>query len=159
VLAALAVVAVPLVASLSVVAKGFGPFDTPFESAAASSAARELGAAAKQVLPLLPPLEQRLPGQTDLMATQTSAVAAPFIFDTGQEVLPIGGFSGSIPEPSLKVLEESIASGQVHIVVQAPKVEDPRLVWVASHCLTVSNGQKAATANGLHFSVYFCGRL
>ena len=35
-----------------------------------------------------------------LMATQTSAVAAPFIYDSGREVLPIGGFTGTIPEPS-----------------------------------------------------------
>jgi hypothetical protein len=86
-------------------------------------------------------------------------VAAPFIFDTGQEVLPIGGYSGSIPEPSLNTLQATIARGQVHIVVQAPKVEDPRLAWVASHCLRVNSGQKAATANGLRFAVYFCGRL
>ena len=101
VLASVAILVVPVVASLSVVAKGFGPFDTPFEPVAASSAARQLAATAEQVVPLLPALERRLPGQTDLMATQTSAVAAPFIYDTGQEVLPIGGYSGSIPEPSL----------------------------------------------------------
>ncbi len=159
VLASVAIVVVPVVASLSVVAKGFGPFDTPFEPVAASSAARQLAATAEQVVPLLPALERRLPGQTDLMATQTSAVAAPFIYDTGQEVLPIGGYSGSIPEPSLTALRAAIARGQVHVVVQAPKVEDPRLVWVASHCLTVNNGQTAATANGLRFAVYFCGRL
>jgi 4-amino-4-deoxy-L-arabinose transferase-like glycosyltransferase len=159
VLAGVAILFVPAVASLSVVAKDFGPFDTPFESVAASSAARDLGASAKQVIPLLPALEQRLPGQTDLMATQTSAVAAPFIYETGQEVLPIGGYSGSIPEPSLTALRVAIARGEVHVVVQAPKVEDPRLVWVAGHCLTVDNGQKAATASGLRFAVYFCGRL
>jgi 4-amino-4-deoxy-L-arabinose transferase-like glycosyltransferase len=159
VLAAVAIVAVPVVASLSVVATGFGPFDTPFEPSAASAAARELGATAKQVIPLLAPLEQQLPGQTDLMATQTSAVAAPFIFDTGQEVLPIGGYSGSIPEPSLNALRAAFARGEVHVVVQAPNVDEPRLVWVAGHCLTIDSGKKAATANGLRFAVYFCGRL
>ena len=31
------------------------------------------------------------------MATQTSAVAAPFIYDSGREVLPIGGYTGNDP--------------------------------------------------------------
>jgi 4-amino-4-deoxy-L-arabinose transferase-like glycosyltransferase len=100
-LAAVAVLAVPAAASISVVAKGFGPFDTPFESAASSTLARELGAVAKQTAALLPPLERANRGERDLMATQTAAVAAPFIYDSGQEVLPIGGFTGTIPEPTL----------------------------------------------------------
>jgi 4-amino-4-deoxy-L-arabinose transferase-like glycosyltransferase len=155
-LAAVAVVAVPAVASGSVVAKAFGPFDTPFEPAGPAAVARQLGSVAKDTIPLLPALENAAPGSSVLMATQTSAVAAPFIYDSGREVVPIGGFTGTIPEPSLAALEAMISRGEFHIVVQAPQVDDPRLVWVARHCLALPAAP--AASGGLRFAVYYCGR-
>ena len=135
-LAAVALVAVPATASVSVVAKRFGPFDTPFEGAGEWTLARTLGGVAKQTEALLPPLENAAHNQPDLAATQTSAVAAPFIYDSGREVLPIGGFTGTIPEPSRAALFSMIRKGDFHIVIQSPTVTDPRLVAVggaASH--------------------------
>lgn len=93
------------------------------------------------------------------MATQTAAVAAPFIYDSGQEVVPIGGFTGRTPQPSLADLRAMIARGDFHVVIQAPTVSDPRLVWVAQHCFALpmpAGGAKASP--GLRFAVYYCGR-
>ncbi len=157
-LAAVAVVAVPAVASISVVAKRFGPFDTPFESVVASDFARALGGVARQTEPLLPPLENASPGHQDLMATQTSAVAAPFIYDSGREVLPIGGFTGTIPEPSLAALRSMIAKGDFHLVVQSPTVTDPRLRWVSDHCFPVPSAATSTGPGALRFAIYYCGR-
>jgi hypothetical protein len=89
------------------------------------------------------------------MATQTSAVAAPFIYDSGREVLPIGGFTGTIPSPTLARLQAMIARGDFHLVIQAPTVVDPRLVWVTQHCASLGTGPR--TSAGLEFSLYFCG--
>ena len=157
-LAAVALVAVPAVASVSVVEKRFGPFDTPFESAAVSGFARALGGVARQTEALLPPLENANQGQPDLMATQTSAVAAPFIYDSGREVLPIGGFTGTIPEPSLPALQSMVAKGDFHIVVQSPAVTDPRLLWVSRHCFPVPSAGAATGPGALRFAIYYCGR-
>ena len=158
-LAVVAVAAVPAAASISVVANGFGPFDTPFEPAASATFARALGATPQQTAALLPPLERANRDQPDLMATQTAAVAAPFIYDSGQEVLPIGGFTGTIPEPSLAALRSMISAGDFHVVVQAPTVSDPRLVWVARNCLALNSGAGPSSAvNGLNFAIYYCGR-
>ena len=155
-LAAIAVVAVPAAASVSVVAKRFGPFDTPFEGAGASALARTLGGVAKQTEALLPGLEAAGRNQADLMATQTSAVAAPFIYDSGREVLPIGGFTGTIPEPSGATLRAMIRAGEFHIVIQSPTVTDPRLVSVARQCFPL---RAAAQAPGQpRFAAYYCGR-
>ncbi len=155
-LAVIAVVAVPAAASVSVVAKRFGPFDTPFEGARASALARTLGAVAKQTEPLLPGLEAAGRNQPVLMATQTSAVAAPFIYDSGREVLPIGGYTGTIPEPSGAKLRSMIRAGDFHIVIQSPMVTDPRLVQVARQCFQLPT---AARAPGQpRFAVYYCGR-
>ena len=60
-LAAVALLAVPAAASISVVAKQFGPFDTPFEDAGASAIARKLGGVARKTEPLLPALEIAAP--------------------------------------------------------------------------------------------------
>ena len=156
-LAAIALVAVPAAASVSVVAKRFGPFDTPFEGARASALARTLGGVARQTEALLPPLENAGRNQPDLAATQTSAVAAPFIYDSGREVLPIGGYTGTIPEPSGAALLSMIRKGDFHIVIQSPTVTDPRLVAVQRRCLPLSAGASAAPG-APRFAVYYCGR-
>ena len=155
-LAAAAVLAVPAVASASIVSNSLGPFDTPFESAAASGFARALGGVATHTEALLPALERAKGLQPDLMATETSAVAAPFIYDSGQEVVPIGGFTGTIPQPSLASLRAMIARGDFHLVIQSPNVTDPRLRWVAENCFALPMGSGAP--NGLRFAVYYCGR-
>ena len=155
-LAATAVLVAPAVASASVVANRLGPFDTPFESSASSTYARTLGQVATRTEALLPALERAQGLEPDLMATQTSAVAAPFIYDSGEEVLPIGGFTGTIPQPTLGDLKAMIARGDFHLVIQAPNVTDPRLAWVASHCFPLPAGPNAA--GGLRFAVYYCGR-
>ncbi len=155
-LAAIAVVAAPAAASVSVVAKRFGPFDTPFEGAGASALARTLGGVADQTKALLPGLEGAARNQPILMATQTSAVAAPFIYDSGREVLPIGGYTGTIPEPSGPKLRSMIRAGDFHIVIQSPTVTDPRLVQVARQCFPVPGASQSP--GRLRFAVYYCGR-
>ena len=49
-------------------------------------------------------LENASYGERYLAASQTSAVAADFIFATGREVLPIGRFTGVIPSATLSQL-------------------------------------------------------
>ena len=156
-LAAVAVLAVPAAASISVIAKRFGPFDTPFEDAGASAIARNLGGVARQTEPLLPALEVAARNQPDLMATQTSAVAAPFIYDSGREVVPIGGFTGTIPEPTGAALKAMIAKGDFHLVIQSPTVTDPRLVGVQRRCFPLPSSQSGAPGTP-RFALYYCGR-
>ncbi len=160
VLTAVALLAAPAAASASVSDNALGPFDTPFEQIPAWRLARSLGAVAKQTEALLPPLEQAGALQPVLMATQTSAVAAPFIYDTGQEILPIGGFTGTIPEPTLGTLKSMLARGDFHLVTQAPVVSDPRFVWIERHCLPVNPRTPSTTTPArLRFAVYYCGAL
>jgi 4-amino-4-deoxy-L-arabinose transferase-like glycosyltransferase len=54
-----------------------------------------------------------------LMATTSWNTAAPYIEATGQKVLPMGGFSGSVPEPTLAAFKELVRSGQVKFVMVA----------------------------------------
>jgi 4-amino-4-deoxy-L-arabinose transferase-like glycosyltransferase len=153
-LCGLAVLLVPAVASASVASSGLGPFETPFEPVSVTTAATRFFGAGLEVGGVLPVLESANRGTPYLMATQTSVVAAPFIWATGQEVLPVGGFTGTIPEPSLNVLQNYIELNDVHTFVQSSFTTDPRLRWIARHCIAVKATPGAATA--LPLSVYYC---
>jgi 4-amino-4-deoxy-L-arabinose transferase-like glycosyltransferase len=48
-----------------------------------------------------------------LMAVQSWAAASPYILATGQEVLPMGGFSGTVPEPALARVQQLVQAGQL----------------------------------------------
>ena len=103
-----AMLLVPATASVSVAAGSLGPFDTPFESQAVNRSTRAFLDTIKPAKVLVPTLEKAQFGAPYLMAAQTSALAAPFIYVSGREVLPIGGYTGTIPAPTLAQLQAMI---------------------------------------------------
>jgi 4-amino-4-deoxy-L-arabinose transferase-like glycosyltransferase len=153
-LAVLAIMIVPAVASESVVADGLGPFETPFESQRSTAAATAFFGGGFQAAQALPTLAAANSGIPYLMATQTSVLAAPFIWASGREVLPIGGFTGTIPEPSLATLQSLIQQNDVRTFIQSPATTDPRLVWVARHCVAVTKTRGPAPV--LPVSIFYC---
>jgi hypothetical protein len=115
------------------------------------------GPATRDTARLLLPQLEKLKAQfhtPDLMATQTAVLAAPTIFDSGQEVYPLGGYNGTGASPSLGQLKSLIADGTFHIVLSSPTSKDPRYRWIAEHCRAV--GAKRAFAG---FGIYFCGSV
>ncbi len=52
-------------------------------------------------------------GASYLMAVSSWSTASPYIVATGQEVMPMGGFSGTVPEPSLARVKQLVSSGQL----------------------------------------------
>jgi 4-amino-4-deoxy-L-arabinose transferase-like glycosyltransferase len=52
-------------------------------------------------------------GASYLMAVSSWSTASPYIVATGQEVMPMGGFSGTVPEPSLAKVKQLVSSGQL----------------------------------------------
>ena len=149
-----ATLVLPTVASLTLVTSGLGVFDTPFEATGTAQALNNLfGTASTEAV--LPSLEFAQNGAPYLMATQSSAVAAPFIFETGQEVLPIGGFTGVIASPTLKRLRNLIDKGAFHLVLADPHSHDSRFVWIAQHCnqLPAPSGQQSTA---ISLTVYYC---
>jgi hypothetical protein len=98
----------------------------------------------------IPSLQQGRRGSPYLLATQTAAVAALFIDASGEEVLPIGGYTGTTPSPSPAQIEADVCHGQFHLALIADG-PDPRLHWIAQHCTDVSIVQ------GGGLQEYFCG--
>jgi 4-amino-4-deoxy-L-arabinose transferase-like glycosyltransferase len=140
---------VPAVASAELAAHHQGAFATPFQSAAEAAAITNLFVTIPtQVKSTIPQLVAGERGAPYLMATETSALAAVFIYDSGQEALPIGGFTGTIPSPTLAQLQGDIRAEKFHLVLAA-KSRDPRLVWIADHCLVLPAPTPALNA-------YYC---
>jgi hypothetical protein len=71
-----------------------------------------------------------------------------FIDASGQEALPLGGFTGTIPTPTTTQLTRWIQAGKFHLTLVAT-TSDPLTRWVAGHCLDVG-----PAPNNLHN--YYC---
>lgn len=127
--AVLAAVLVPAVAAITIAADGRGPFDTPFQPQATTMVTQGLAATANHPAVTIP----RAPGVRYPVATYTSLLAAPLIYSTGQEVLPIGGFQGSAPAPTLPGLERLVDDNQVGVII-GPTSTDARMRWAANRC-------------------------
>jgi 4-amino-4-deoxy-L-arabinose transferase-like glycosyltransferase len=154
-LAAVATLIVPAVASAAVVQSGLGPFETPFESARETADITAFLSAGFEVKGSLVTLESANAAFPYLMATQTAVLAAPFIWASGREVVPIGGFTGTIPEPTLATLQNLIRTGFVATFLQSPTTTDPRLTWIARHCLNVTR-RASAQRTVLPLAVFVC---
>src|ERR1700733_2410036 len=127
----------PAVASAGLTAHHESAFDAPFEptrlAALIASAPAKL-AKIQQTIPRLQAVQANAP---DLLAAQSSYIAAVFIYTSGLEALPIGGFTGTIPSPTLAQLKTDIASHHFHLVL-ALSTKDPRMRWIATHCRDLS---------------------
>jgi 4-amino-4-deoxy-L-arabinose transferase-like glycosyltransferase len=137
VFATAAIVVVPATGSAFLANDRRGIGDTPFESAATAETYASLLAAGTGQASIATIFERLEHGAPYLMAVQSSAVASTFIDATGREVLPIGGFTGTIPSPTLSQLKSDIRAGKFHVVLTLGKSTDPRLLWIRSHCRSV----------------------
>jgi 4-amino-4-deoxy-L-arabinose transferase-like glycosyltransferase len=84
------------------------------------------------------------------MALAPWSEASPYILATGQEVMPMGGFTGSVPEPALATVKELVHTGQLRFFLLngsaagagfAMGGQDPATTaiasWVRSTCAKV----------------------
>jgi 4-amino-4-deoxy-L-arabinose transferase-like glycosyltransferase len=135
-LAAAAVLVLPAAASVSSVIRGLGPFDTPFESSRTARISHLLAANAPALTRTIQLLELQRPPGDALFAADTSGVAQNYILYSGREVLPIGGYLGNVPAPTLATLQADISRGYVRLFILpvSPEGTDPRVRWLESHC-------------------------
>jgi 4-amino-4-deoxy-L-arabinose transferase-like glycosyltransferase len=123
----------PGVAAALMVVRGLGPFAAPYEQSSATVS--RAGAARARTLDeqVVEELSSTY-GTPMAMAVDSSILAAPYILATGREILPIGGFQGGIPSPSLAQLRRYVDSGQVRAFLVPRTSDDSRVVWVHAHC-------------------------
>jgi 4-amino-4-deoxy-L-arabinose transferase-like glycosyltransferase len=131
-----AVLLLPTAASVSSVIGGLGPFDTPFESSKTAHNNQTLAAAAPNLTRAIQQRELEIPPGDALFGADTSGLAQSYILYSGREVLPIGGYLGNVPAPTLATLQADISRGYVRVFVLpvSPPGPDPRVRWLESHC-------------------------
>jgi hypothetical protein len=134
-----AVLLAPAVASISLVTHSESAFDTPFESAREQEAvALSLGRQGIIAVANAIPIYQHLDGGAPyLMAAQSALLPSAIIYDTGLEALPIGGFDGTTPSPTLAQLQADIQKGLFHLA-WISSATDPRLQWIVTNCMQIS---------------------
>jgi 4-amino-4-deoxy-L-arabinose transferase-like glycosyltransferase len=111
-------------------------------------------------------------GASYLMAVQTWSQASPFILATGQEVLPMGGFSGQALEPTPARIRQLAGSGQLRffqLVSGPPSGPEAYKIttWVKQACRMIpakdysgapaGGARPSATGRG-QVALYECGR-
>jgi 4-amino-4-deoxy-L-arabinose transferase-like glycosyltransferase len=155
-LAAVSMLLAPAVTTGVVVSDGLGSFSTPYQSAAATQRTtvepEEFQAQAARESAYF----DRFFGDNQIVyAVDTAAVASPFIMVTGKEFLPIGGFSGNSPSPTLAHLRHLIEMGRLHtfLIPVRPPGNDSRLDWIRRYC---SPGVNVPDAHGVVLRYYHC---
>jgi 4-amino-4-deoxy-L-arabinose transferase-like glycosyltransferase len=127
------VLVLPAVASALMVTRGLGPFAAPFEPASAS----ESRAAAKRTNTVSARVVEAIGSTYEapmVFGIDTSEFAAPYILASGREVLPIGGFEGGVPAPTVAQLRSYVEAGRLGVLLLPSSSRDPRLLWVYRHC-------------------------
>ncbi len=141
----------PAVASASMVTRGLGPFAVPFEPASATESRAE----AKHASEVSAQIVEAVSGEYEsrwAFAIDTSQLAAPYIQATGEEVLPIGGFEGGVPAPTVAQLRSYVSAGKVRAFLVPDGETDPRLQWIYAHCKRT----EATTGGRVPLLLYDC---
>ena len=151
-----AVLLLPAAASVSCVIGGLGPFDTPFESSKTAHNNQLLAADAPNLTRAVRQLELQTPPGDALFGTDTSGLAQSYILYSGREVLPIGGYLGNVPAPTLATLQGDISRGYVRVFVLpvSPPGPDPRVRWLESHCI---RQPQIPGRRPVPYAYFFCG--
>jgi 4-amino-4-deoxy-L-arabinose transferase-like glycosyltransferase len=127
----------PSVTSGAVVVAGLGPFDYPYDSPSVRADTQVAPRISYTHLELDTPRFLALfPHPNSVVATETSGLGASLILVTGKEFLPIGGYLGGDPVPTLPEIESLVSTGRlVRVIASAnPPNPDPRFVWIRDHC-------------------------
>jgi 4-amino-4-deoxy-L-arabinose transferase-like glycosyltransferase len=104
-----------------------------------------------------------------LLAVSSWSEASAYILATGQEVMPMGGFSGSVPEPTLARVKQLVATGQLRFFLLGGadgfggpgrggtgSTASQVTGWVESSCATVP-ATDYGSASGSGGTLYVCG--
>jgi 4-amino-4-deoxy-L-arabinose transferase-like glycosyltransferase len=104
-----------------------------------------------------------------LLAVSSWSDASAYILATGQEVMPMGGFSGSVPEPTLARVRQLVATGQLRFFLLggtggfggperggAGGTAAQVTSWVESACAAVPAADYGGTSGSAE-TLYACG--
>jgi hypothetical protein len=117
-------------------AERLGPFDSPYAPAFINEYSQTTTADFPRFERQIAQFVRTNPPDRAADVFETSRSTREYILASGREFLPVGGFTGQVPTPSLAVFKRDVAEGRTVRVTVAtqPLTRAPDLLWVASHC-------------------------
>ncbi|HXZ61605.1 MAG TPA: glycosyltransferase family 39 protein [Acidimicrobiales bacterium] len=142
----------------TVVAAELGPFDAPYQAASLTAGAPAARVASARLAEALQLDADRVPPSVSVLTGETSAESAVAIFDTGREFLPVGGYSGRVPSPTVAQFTDDVRRGRIRLVVAAvaPRPGNPDLRWALAHCAPMRSPSDGAGIAGRALRLYEC---
>ena len=126
---------VPAATVADVVVAGLGPFATPYQLPATNYLTN---GSAEHFQAQYSKFEQQIDGLPENFLAgvfYTSGIAGGFTMMTGHEFLPIGGFSGGAPVPTVGRIEQLAKEGRIQLaLVPLDATKDPRVNWIIHDC-------------------------
>jgi len=145
-------------ASATVVAAGLGPFDSPYQSAALTARDHAANARSPAISAVLSRDAARVAPSVSVITNETSAGSSVPILDTGREFLPVGGFTGRVPSPTLAQFVGDVRSGRVTVVLAAValRTRNPDMLWAIAHCPPLRYRGPDSDIGGRLMRFYLC---
>lgn len=146
--------ALPTFTSVVVVAGDLGPFNAPYQPGSEAASRFSAGLFAEGARLFVNHFSSTY--HTPIaFAADTSSLTAPYVYYTGKEILPIGGYLGGVPSPTLGRLQHYIDSRQLaaFFIPIDPPSSDPRIVWVRTHC---RQSMRLGRRGPVQYGVYVC---
>jgi 4-amino-4-deoxy-L-arabinose transferase-like glycosyltransferase len=146
-------------ASSVVVHASLGPFDSPYAPVSVNHFSQQAAARFPADMAALQQFVANIPVDQAADVLETSGVAGYYIMATGHEFLPVGGFTGSVPAPSLAEFKQFVAEGRILrvTVTTEPLTRTPDLRWVVSHCARSAVHQYDAIERATR-TVFYCNQ-
>jgi 4-amino-4-deoxy-L-arabinose transferase-like glycosyltransferase len=146
-------------ASATAVAAQLGPFDSPYQPAGVTAQDRSVAAQEAVLAAQLRRYVAPIPSGESAITMETSAAASASTLETGREFLPVGGFSGRVPNPTLAQFVDDVRRGAVATVLVdvAPRTRNPDMLWVLAHCHKLPySGPDSVVSKGRTSAFYAC---
>ncbi len=144
-------------ASSIVVGASLGPFDSPYAPVSVNHYSQEAAFEFPANAAALQKYVATVPANQAADVFETSATAGYYIMATGREFLPVGGFTGRVPAPSLAEFKDFVAEGRIGrvTVTTRPMTRTPDLRWVVAHCTRTADSQYSPLEKATR-TIFYC---
>ena len=145
-------------ASGTVVAAGLGPFDSPYQPAALTAQDQAANGRSAAISASLDRAADKVAPTVSVITNETSSGSSTAILDTGREFLPVGGFTGRVPSPTVAQFAGDVRAGRVAFVLAAvaPLTRNPDMLWAIAHCKSVPSRGPDIHIAGRTMHFYLC---
>jgi 4-amino-4-deoxy-L-arabinose transferase-like glycosyltransferase len=145
-------------ASATAVGAELGPFDSPYQPAAITSA-QQLGWQRDVAgWPAAAARAAHFASSVSALTGESSAQASGQVLATGHEFLAVGGFSGQVPATPLRAFVDDVRAHRVSYVLVGtdPLTRNPDMRWVLAHCQAETGARATVHADSGESRIYLC---